>query len=71
MDIQMPVMNGHEATRAIRNLERADTDKLPIIALTANAFIEDIAKSTRAGMTGHIAKPLDPDRIYDIMDKLL
>ncbi len=71
MDIQMPIMNGHEATRAIRNLERADTDKLPIIALTANAFIEDIAKSTRAGMTGHIAKPLDPDRIYDIMDKLL
>ena len=71
MDIQMPVMNGHEATRAIRDLNRADTDKIPIIALTANAFIEDIAKSTLAGMTGHIAKPLDPDRIYDVMDKLL
>lgn len=71
MDIQMPVMNGHEATRAIRDLQRPDTDKLPIVALTANAFIEDIAKSTRAGMTAHIAKPLDQDKIHDVMDQLL
>lgn len=71
MDIQMPVMNGHEATRFIRDLQRPDIARLPIIALTANAFIEDVAKSTRAGMTGHIAKPLDPDKIYDIMNQVL
>lgn len=71
MDIQMPVMNGFDATRAIRDLQRPDTDTLPIIALTANAFIEDIAKSTRAGMTGHIAKPLDPDKMYEIMNQVL
>ena len=71
MDIQMPVMNGHEASRAIRDLARADTARIPIIALTANAFIEDIAKSTRAGMTGHIAKPLDPDKIYEVMNQVL
>lgn len=64
-------MNGLDATRAIRDLARPDTDTLPIIALTANAFIEDIAKSTLAGMTGHIAKPLDPDKMFEIMNQVL
>jgi CheY-like chemotaxis protein len=59
MDIQMPVMDGHAASRAIRALGRPDTDKLPIIAMTANAFQDDVQAAKAAGMNAHIAKPLD------------
>lgn len=59
MDIQMPVMNGYEATRAIRAMERADAAAIPIIAMTANAFDEDIKNSLDAGMDAHVAKPVD------------
>ena len=59
MDVQMPVMNGHEATRAIRALEREDAKRIPIIAMTANAFAEDEKAALNAGMTAHVAKPLD------------
>lgn len=59
MDIQMPVMNGYEATAAIRELPREDASRIPIIAMTANAFAEDIRKCENAGMNGHLAKPLD------------
>lgn len=59
MDIQMPNMNGYEATRRIRNMNRQDTAALPIIAMTANAFAEDIQASEDAGMTAHVAKPID------------
>ncbi|MDR0784367.1 MAG: response regulator [Treponema sp.] len=59
MDIQMPVMNGYEATRAIRNLDRADAKRVPIIAMTANAYREDVEQSLQAGMNGHLAKPID------------
>ena len=59
MDIQMPVMNGYEATRAIRKLPRRDALSIPIIALSANAFAEDIAVGREAGMNEHIVKPLD------------
>lgn len=61
MDMQMPIMNGLEATRAIRALEREDTDldELPIFAMTANAFVDDVRKTKEAGMNGHFAKPLD------------
>ncbi len=59
MDIQMPVMNGYEATAAIRSLERKDAAKIPIIAMTANAFAEDIRMSKMAGMNEHMTKPLD------------
>ena len=59
MDVQMPVMNGHEATRAIRAMEREDAKQIPIIAMTANAFAEDEKAALDAGMNAHVAKPLD------------
>lgn len=59
MDIQMPVMNGYEAVRYIRSMERADAAAIPIFAMTADAFAEDIEEAERAGMNGHLAKPLD------------
>ncbi|MCI6040441.1 MAG: ATP-binding protein [Clostridiales bacterium] len=61
MDIQMPVMNGYEATRAIRALTREDAGTIPIIAMTANAFAEDVQTALDAGMTAHVAKPIDLD----------
>ena len=61
MDIQMPVMDGYEAARAIRELPDARLSKIPIIAMTANAFKEDEEAAKKAGMQGHIAKPLDMD----------
>lgn len=59
MDIQMPLMNGYEAARAIRALDRADAAGVPIIAMTADAFVKDIQSAREAGMNGHMAKPLD------------
>lgn len=64
MDIRMPVMNGLEATRIIRQINRSDADKIPIIAMTANAFDEDVKKSLDAGMNAHLAKPIDADSFY-------
>lgn len=59
MDVQMPVMNGYEATKLIRSLEREDAQQIPIIAMTANAFAEDVKDALDAGMDAHIAKPID------------
>ncbi len=59
MDIQMPNMNGYEASRAIRALKRPDAKAIPIIALTANAFAKDVRTAAAAGMTAHVAKPID------------
>ena len=67
MDIMMPVMNGLDATKAIRDLDRADAKTVPIIAMTANAFAEDVARCKEAGMNEHIAKPID---IVDMKTKL-
>ena len=61
MDIQMPVMNGYEATKAIRALEREDAKTIPIIAMTANAFAEDVKDAINAGMNAHVSKPVDMD----------
>ena len=63
MDIQMPVMNGYEATRAIRALNRTDAVTIPIIAMTADAFVEDIRNAEAVGMNGHMAKPLSFDTL--------
>ena len=59
MDVQMPIMNGYDASRNIRALERADAKTIPIIAMTANAFTEDVKDALEAGMDVHIAKPID------------
>ena len=59
MDVQMPVMNGYDATRAIRALDREDAREIPIIAMTANAFAEDVKNALDAGMNAHVAKPID------------
>lgn len=63
MDVMMPVMDGYEATRQIRKIGRPDTDTLPIIAMTANAFADDVQKSFEAGMNAHLAKPLELSRV--------
>lgn len=69
MDIMMPIMNGYEATRCIRSLERIDAKEIPIIALTANAFTEDVEKAKKAGMNDHLAKPLDIQRMLALIAK--
>lgn len=67
MDIQMPVMNGYEATEKIRSLSRKDAQTVWIVAMTANAFVEDIRLSREAGMNEHCSKPIDPDRLQEIL----
>ena len=67
MDIQMPVMDGYEATRQIRSLSRTDAKSVWIVAMTANAFVEDIRLSRDAGMNEHCSKPVDPDRLREIL----
>ncbi len=70
MDVRMPVMDGLEATKAIRALEREDAKTVPIVALTANAFDEDVQRSLQAGMTAHLSKPVEPDRLYETLARL-
>ena len=71
MDVQMPVMNGYQATKAIRQLSRPDAGTVPIIAMTADAFAEDVAAAKAAGMTAHLAKPLDIPAMMQILSKYL
>ena len=71
MDVQMPVMNGYEATQAIRKLENAELAGIPIIAMTANAFAEDVQAAKDAGMDGHIAKPIDVPKMLGVLSKIL
>lgn len=67
MDIQMPVMDGYEAARQIRSMNRPDASRVWIVAMTANAFVEDIRQAKAAGMNEHISKPVDPERIRDLL----
>ncbi len=71
MDIQMPEMNGYEATRKIRALNRVDAKTIPIIAMTANAFSEDVQASLDAGMDDHIAKPIDVQVLWETLNRLV
>ena len=71
MDLQMPVMNGYEATRAIRALPRRDGQTVPIVAMSANAFVEDIRACERAGMNAHVPKPVSLQQLADVMKRCL
>ena len=71
MDIMMPNMNGYEATQAIRSLPREDAKTIPIIAMTANAFAEDVEASLKAGMNAHIAKPIDMEAVLRTLGRYL
>lgn len=71
MDMHMPEMDGCSAAKTIREMERPDAARIPIIAVTANAFAEDIARTTQAGMNGHISKPIDFDRLLKLLSDLL
>ncbi len=71
MDIQMPVMNGYEAARCIRSLGRGDTDRIPIIAMTANAFADDIREAREAGMNDHVAKPVEVAKLLEALERWL
>lgn len=71
MDIRMPVMDGLEATREIRQLDRPDAGSIPIIAMTANAYEEDVQLSREAGMDGHLSKPIQPDQLFQTLSEML
>ena len=71
MDIQMPIMDGYEATRQIRKLPNPETANIPIVAITANAFEEDRQKALEAGMNEHVSKPIDMERLLEVVKKVL
>ncbi len=71
MDVRMPVMDGLTATKAIRKLPRDDARTVPIIAMTANVFDEDVERSLQAGMDAHLSKPIEPERLYDTLAKMI
>ena len=67
MDVQMPVMDGYESTQKIRSLQRPDAEAVCIIAMTANAFVEDIRAAKNAGMNEHLSKPVSMEQLQDIL----
>ena len=71
MDIRMPEMGGYEASRRIRALARADAAAVPIIAMTADAFEESIREAKNAGMSAYITKPVDPQKLYAVLQKCM
>ncbi len=71
MDVRMPEMDGLEAAQTIRALDRPDARRIPIIALTANAFDEDVQRSLQVGMNAHLSKPVEPERLYQTMEELI
>ena len=71
MDIMMPVMDGLEATRTIRSMEREDCRTIPIVAMSANAFDDDLKKSVECGMNGHLSKPVEVDKLYRTLGEII
>ena len=71
MDVMMPVMDGYEATRRIRAMSGGKNESVPIIAMTANAFEEDVRHALDAGMNEHLSKPIRIEALYDVMKKFL
>ena len=71
MDMRMPEMDGLEATMAIRSMERPDSQTIPIIALTANAFDEDVQRSMQAGLNAHLSKPVEPEQLFATLESLI
>ena len=71
MDVRMPEMDGLTATSLIRRLDRRDAMYIPIIAMTANVFDEDVERSIEAGMNAHLSKPVEPDELYETMARLI
>jgi CheY-like chemotaxis protein len=71
MDIQMPLMDGYEATRAIRALKKPELAQIPIVALTANTFPEDVEAAREAGMVAHLAKPVDVQQLLSTLQSVL
>ena len=71
MDVQMPIMGGYEATKEIRMLDRQDSQLIPIIAMTANAYTEDMEAALASGMNGHVSKPIDEDHLMDTLGRFV
>jgi CheY-like chemotaxis protein len=71
MDIRMPVMDGYETAKAIRASDHPDAKRIPIIALSADAYIDDINKAKEYGMNGHLSKPIDPELVYSTLYRLI
>ena len=71
MDVRMPEMDGLAATKAIRSLDREDAKSVPIIAMTANAFDEDVQRSLQVGMNAHLSKPVEPEHLYQTLEELI
>jgi CheY-like chemotaxis protein len=71
MDMRMPEMDGLEATARIRAMDRADAAAVPIVALTANAFDEDVQRSLQAGLNAHLSKPVEPETLFSTLESLI
>ena len=71
LDVRMPVMDGLEAARTIRGMEREDCRTIPIIAMSANAFDDDLKESVRSGMNGHLSKPVEVDKLYETLHAVI
>ena len=71
MDVRMPEMDGLQATAAIRALNRPDAKTIPIIAMTANAFDEDVQRSLQVGMNAHLSKPVESEHLYQTLEELI
>ncbi len=71
MDIRMPEMDGLEAAQMIRSMDRPDAKSIPIVAMTANAFDEDVQRSLQVGMNAHLSKPVEPEHLYQTLEELI